>query len=281
MNAPPAVPDRDLHAFVDGELSDARRRQIAEWLAERPEQAARVAGWRSQNESIRRLFPAGSSFRPARPARAAAEPIRLPPPSAPAARPAPRSRATSVMVVAALAAVGAMVYAAREAATPTQTSVAPADGQGASRVARSGSVAAPLSPGQMARRVAAAWRAYAQDPTHAVETTAATHAFDGWLMSRAGLARAPTIAGARFIGARILPGAAANAAFFLYESSDRLRIVLVGELTPSAAALAAPSGATVEGDIAVRVWRAEGVAWAIAAPTPPARLETIAAAVAP
>ena len=57
------ISDADLHAFVDGELSEARHGEIAAWLAEHPEDALRVSAYRDQKAGLHRLFdpqPLGS-----------------------------------------------------------------------------------------------------------------------------------------------------------------------------------------------------------------------------
>jgi anti-sigma factor RsiW len=48
-----AVTDDELHAYVDGELPADRLKAVEAWIATRPEDAARVAAWRSQAELIR------------------------------------------------------------------------------------------------------------------------------------------------------------------------------------------------------------------------------------
>ena len=50
------VTEDELHAYIDGELSTDRKAAVAAWLAEHPEQAALVAAWRAQAESIRAHF---------------------------------------------------------------------------------------------------------------------------------------------------------------------------------------------------------------------------------
>jgi anti-sigma factor RsiW len=50
------VTEDELHAYVDGELPTDRKAAVAAWLAEHPEQAALVATWRAQAESIRAHF---------------------------------------------------------------------------------------------------------------------------------------------------------------------------------------------------------------------------------
>lgn len=55
MTAAP-LPDSDLHAFVDGALSEERHAEVAAWLAGHPEDAARVESYRAQKQDLRRLF---------------------------------------------------------------------------------------------------------------------------------------------------------------------------------------------------------------------------------
>jgi len=46
------VREDDLHAYVDGALSDARRIEVEAWLAAHPEDAARVRAWVMQNQAL-------------------------------------------------------------------------------------------------------------------------------------------------------------------------------------------------------------------------------------
>src|SRR5262245_40072464 len=50
------VTEDELHALIDGELAADRRRDVDAWLAQHPDDAARVAAWRSQGESLRRRY---------------------------------------------------------------------------------------------------------------------------------------------------------------------------------------------------------------------------------
>src|ERR1017187_5741019 len=50
------VTEEELHAYVDGELPADRQEAVAAWLAAHPEQAALVAGWRAQADSIRARY---------------------------------------------------------------------------------------------------------------------------------------------------------------------------------------------------------------------------------
>ncbi len=50
---PPSVSDVELSAYVDGEAAPERKQLIETWLARNPAQAAKVRGWRRQNQALR------------------------------------------------------------------------------------------------------------------------------------------------------------------------------------------------------------------------------------
>ena len=50
------VTEDELHAYIDGELPADRKETVATWLATHPEQAALVAAWRAQAESMRARY---------------------------------------------------------------------------------------------------------------------------------------------------------------------------------------------------------------------------------
>lgn len=52
MNHPAPHPD-ELHAYVDGQLPDARRAAVEAWLAANPEAAERVRGWQRDADALR------------------------------------------------------------------------------------------------------------------------------------------------------------------------------------------------------------------------------------
>ena len=52
------VTEDELHLHVDGELPAGRREAVEAWLANHPEDAARVAAWRAQAEAIRARYGA-------------------------------------------------------------------------------------------------------------------------------------------------------------------------------------------------------------------------------
>jgi anti-sigma factor RsiW len=50
------VTEDELHALLDGELPADRRQEVEAWLAAHPDDAARLAAWRSQDDAIRVRF---------------------------------------------------------------------------------------------------------------------------------------------------------------------------------------------------------------------------------
>ena len=52
------VTEDELHVYVDGELPTDRREAVETWLSSHPDDAARVAAWRAQAETIRTRYGA-------------------------------------------------------------------------------------------------------------------------------------------------------------------------------------------------------------------------------
>lgn len=50
------MPEDELHAYVDGQLDDARRAEVQRHLQDNPDVARRVASWGAQREALRRAF---------------------------------------------------------------------------------------------------------------------------------------------------------------------------------------------------------------------------------
>ena len=75
MSVPP-VTEAELNAYVDAVLPPARAAEVEAYLAERPDEAARVASYREQAHALRREFdqvldePVPERLRPPPPARA-------------------------------------------------------------------------------------------------------------------------------------------------------------------------------------------------------------------
>ena len=65
ISLPPS--ERDLHAYVDHQLSDADRRMLETWLASHPEEAAQVRAWQRDAQQLRAAL-SGALQQPANPA---------------------------------------------------------------------------------------------------------------------------------------------------------------------------------------------------------------------
>ncbi|CAI8827772.1 putative transmembrane transcriptional regulator (Anti-sigma factor) [Pseudomonas sp. IT-232MI5] len=59
--------ERDLHAYVDHQLSDADRRVLETWLASHPDEAAQVRAWQQDAQQLRAAL-SGALQQPANPA---------------------------------------------------------------------------------------------------------------------------------------------------------------------------------------------------------------------
>ncbi|MGY2280123.1 anti-sigma factor family protein [Pseudomonas monsensis] len=64
ISLPPS--ERDLHAYVDHQLSDADRRALDTWLASHPDQAAQVRAWQQDAQQLRAAL-GGALLQPANP----------------------------------------------------------------------------------------------------------------------------------------------------------------------------------------------------------------------
>jgi len=197
-DAPPLVTTDDLNAYVDGELPEARRAEVAAWTAANADAAAAVAAYRVQKQALQAAF--GPVLQEPVPARlhAAARPK--------AWRVWARHAAIALLYLA-IGAGGGWFGAAR--LTPK-----------------------PLTP-EMAgfgERAAMAHALYAPEVRHPVEVAADEQAhLVAWLSKRLGTPlKAPVLVGAGFelVGGRLLPDAHSPAAQFMYQDGQGRRITV-------------------------------------------------------
>lgn len=263
MTGASRVSEAELHAFVDGQLSDERALAVAVWLAENPRDGLRVDGWRGQTEAIQRAFPAPVRERVTLAFRAPEGDGPLTMPAAPAIdvyRARRRRRHTLSLTLAftagALLAGGMALGLRRMAAPSTQHEPIFAD------------LAAPSD--EFARRAMDAWRTYAKDPVHPVEAPAGDMAaLTKWLKDRTGLERPPMIADARLLGGRVLPGHGANTAFLLYRLKSGELVGLLAE--PGSRA----PGAYAAAGLSAQAWSRDGFDFALAGPIPGRDLDAL------
>jgi anti-sigma factor RsiW len=197
------VTEDELHVYVDGELPADRRQAVETWLANHPEDAARVAAWRAQAEAIRARY--GAVINEPVPARLALARIT-------------RSRRS---------------WAAAAAAAVLVAFVAGGVG---GWMARGASAAAPSAFEMFTAEAMAAHRLYIAEVRHPIEVTAAENHLVPWLSRRVGTTlRAPELQmfGLKLLGGRLLPGPNGPAALFMFEGQSGERFTLYASKLPA------------------------------------------------
>lgn len=208
MTRPDAITEDDLHAYVDGLLSDDNRVAVETWLAERPEERARVEDWKKQADSLRNAFASyaaahphdASMLRPQKPD----HPWRL--------KPALTKIAAALMIFVAGAAAGRLLPPS--ATTPQDV------------------VLASL-PTDIPAQAKSAYLIYASEVRHPVEVGAGEQKhLATWLGKRLGYPFAiPDLSkiGYDLVGGRLIPVSGKPGAMLMYQDKTGRRVtVLVG-----------------------------------------------------
>lgn len=208
-----ALKESDLHAYVDGALSEAEREDIARFLAEHPEEAEQVREFRAQKQAIKALFdPALDEPIPERLRALAVAPPESSPqkPNDPAPGFLPRwslQRIAAGLLVAVLG--GAAGWIARDRVATSESLVA----------------AVPLP-----RQAAVAHAVYSPDVRRPVEVSGEQEdQLVAWLSKRIGTPVKPPKLGAlgyELVGGRLLPGNAGPVAQFMYQDATGQRLTL-------------------------------------------------------
>jgi anti-sigma factor RsiW len=239
------VTEDELHVYVDGELPADRREAVELWLASHPEDAARVAAWRAQAESIRARY--GSVINEPVPDRLTLNRIT-------------RNR-RSWAATAAAAAVVAFV-----------------GGGVAGWMARGASAAAPSGIELFTGEALGAHRLYIGEVRHPIEVKAEENHLLPWLSRRVGITlRAPDLAtfDLKLLGGRLLPGISGPAALFMYENGSGERFTLYCSKLAEARTAFRYSAFDKFGAVH---WIEGGYGWVVSGPTDKARLKSIASA---
>ena len=228
------VDEAELHAYVDGRLDAARRAEIAAWLEARPEQAARIADWASDGDSLRQFYnpildePIPAGIMPAR---------RLV-----AGRPLwPRRLAAAVLLLA-LGAGGGWIgrgMVGQEQARDTSTA--------------------------LVHSATIAHRVFVVEVRHPVEVGANEQShLNAWLGKRLGSTlAAPNLAsqGFQLIGGRLVTSDAGPAALLMYQADDGKRITMY----IAAAGTKGRTDLAYAGDdgVGTLYWKDGDLAWAL------------------
>lgn len=183
--------ENELHAYVDEQLDAAHRNEVERWLAQSPDEMARVAAWRRQKAALRAAFdPVLDETPPQRLLRAA--------------RPARRIPLRFAAAIGWLAIGGALGYALHGAP--------------------------PIAPRTLAHSAAIAHAVYMPEVRHPVEVGAEqeTHLVQ-WLSKRLGTSlKVPDFSAQGFdlVGGRLLPGERGPVAQFMYQDAQGRRLTL-------------------------------------------------------
>jgi anti-sigma factor RsiW len=204
------VTEDELHAHVDGQLPAERRGAVEAWLATHPDDAARVAAWRSQAELIRARF--GAAADEVLPRRLNVNRLA-------------RIRRRRGAAIAAAAALAAFIA-----------------GGAAGWFARGAEAASPSDLKRFTADALDAYQLYAVEVRHPVEVPGdqRPHLVQ-WLSKRVGSpVSVPELEkmGLKLVGGRLLPGPTGATAFFMYETPSGERFTLYcGHTTDQATAL--------------------------------------------
>ena len=195
------VTEDELHAFVDGELPADRKDTVDAWLAAHPDQAALVAAWRAQADTIRARYGAVAN------------------------EPVPGRLMLDQMIKRGRA--SGRAWAAMAAAAAIVAFVA---GGATGWVARGSSAAAPTGFETFTADALDAYKLYVVEVRHPVEVpgTDRPH-MTQWLSKRVGAElRVPDLQtiGLKLVGGRLLPGATGAAAFYMYEGPSGERFTI-------------------------------------------------------
>lgn len=191
------VTEDELHAYADGELPADRTLAVEDWLASHQDDAARVAAWRLQADSIRARF--NNTANETVPARLKIEALL-------------RSGRNWRTIAAAMVALAFLVGGVSGWMARSTTEVVAAAGDPAD---------------DLAQRALAAHKLYIGEIRHPIEVGATEMHLLPWLSRRLGTAlRVPDFSAfdMKLLGGRLLPGEAGPAAMLMYENGSGDRI---------------------------------------------------------
>jgi anti-sigma factor RsiW len=235
-----AVTEAELHAYLDDELPEERRRVVEHHLAKHPDDARRLDRYRAHAALAARAYAPLID----RPVPLALLPLVVQPGHAGSATSPWRWCARAAVVLLTVAAGAGAGWFAR-----------PWYGQSTEQAVEGDSFVADA---------VAAHRVYAPEIRHPVEVGAdEKDQLAGWLSKRLGVPLKPAseVGGYRLVGGRLLPGRGRPAAQFLYEDAVGHRITLYCQ------PLNVLADTTLEfvraGPIGSYYWSEHGLGWAV------------------
>jgi anti-sigma factor RsiW len=239
------VTEDELHAYVDNELPAERSQAVQAWLAAHPEDAERVATWRTLGDELHRRY--GGVVDEPLPQRLDLDRLVTRP-----------RRWIWGVAAAALMAFVVGSGAGWMAHTAWATEMGPADA--------------------LRDEAITAHKLYTGEVRHPIEVSGSEDHLLPWLSRRVGTTlRAPDLTkyDLKLLGGRLLPGISAPAALFMYESASGERVTLY--CTP----LKGPTTALIykESDNTASVqWTQDDYGWVVSGPADKGKLKVVAAA---
>ena len=264
MNPSTPITEADLHAWVDGQLSAERAREIEAYLATRPEALARTEAWRAQKHELRALFDAVQDEPP---------PARLLRAAGPRTPWYLQRMAAAVALAVASGAIGWSLRASLD--------------QGGVRLAQA-PAPAMVQTSTFAQRAAVAHAVYAPDQRRPVEVDAAHEdQLVAWLSKRMGAPMRPPhlqALGYTLEGGRLLPGSTGPVAQFMYSDAGGEKLTLyvskeVSDLKESGANRDTAFRFAQQGAVNVFYWVDGPFGYALSAKTGRAELARLSAEV--
>lgn len=236
MNPNQPMTEAELHAFVDGQLTPERQREIEAYLATRPDEAQRADVYRAQKRELRALFDPVLDEAPPQHVLDAARPRT----------PWYLQRIAAGVAIALISgAAGWGLHGGLSAGSPSTD----LSQQGPASITMASATG-------FAQRAAVAHAVYAPDQRRSVEVDAAHEdQLIAWLSKRMGAPMKPPhlqAVGYALEGGRLLPGGQGPVAQFMYRDELGSRLTLyvsneVGDLAAPAGDLSSSASGTVSG----------------------------------
>lgn len=247
MNPATPITEADLHAWIDGQLSTERAREVEAYVSTRPDEAERLEAYRAQKLELHALFdPVLDEPLPERVLHAARQPARG------------HVRAIAAGIAIALLG-GAGGWVARGSVAPSVQRAADPSGR-----------MAAVPGAEFAQRAAVAHAVYSPDVRRAVEVIAAQEdQLVAWLSKRMGTPMKPPRLqelGYALEGGRLLPGGRGPVAQFMYQDGTGAKLtlyvsndVVVASGSAGASSAQSPAASSAPAETAFRFAREGGV----------------------
>ena len=263
-----AIDDQRLSAWVDGELGPAEREAVRAWLADHPEDAARVQAFAADRVALAALYaPVLAEPAPAALQRSVWRRAGAP-------RWAWAASAAALLIGGTLLGAGAAWHWQPQRLDPQQAQ------QHAQQLAQLRQQLAPGTAQGWVQRAAFAHSVYVAEPRHAVEVKAQEEHLARWLTRRIAI---PVKLfdlreqGFELVGGRLLPDGPGKSAQLMYEDAQKRRVTVY--LRKPEEGTDAAFRFEQQGAVGLFYWVEEGAGYALVGELPKAALLALAQAI--